>query len=51
MKKVAVLGFGFMGMTHTLNILKKAVINELTKKEKAQGWQLLFDGKSFSDIR
>ena len=24
MKRVAVIGFGFMGMTHTLNILKNA---------------------------
>ena len=27
MKKVAVVGFGFMGMTHTINILKNKDLN------------------------
>jgi len=30
---------------------EKGKINSLTKKEKAQGWQLLFDGKSLGQFR
>lgn len=38
-------------LTNEVKAGEKAKINSLTKKEKAQGWQLLFDGETLGQFR